>query len=66
MTGQQIRSDPAVMAGKPVIGGTRITVEYILQEVDAGRTVEQLLEAHPRLTCDGILAALRFVKEEQP
>jgi uncharacterized protein (DUF433 family) len=63
MTGQQITADPAVMMGKPVVEGTRITVEQILEELGAGNTIEQLLEAHPRLTRDGVLAALRFGAE---
>ena len=46
----QIKSDPAVMMGKPFIAGTRITVELILEKLAAGETVEQLLDAHPRLT----------------
>lgn len=45
-----IQSDPLIMMGKPVIAGTRITVELILEKLAAGETVEQLLEAHPRLT----------------
>lgn len=48
------------MTGKPVIAGTRITVELILDKLAAGETVEQLLQAHPRLTQDGIKAALAF------
>ena len=55
-----IRSDPAVLMGKPVVAGTRITVELILEKLAAGETFDQLLEAHPRLTTDGVLAALRF------
>ena len=60
---QAIRSDPEVMMGKPVVEGTRITVESILEELGAGRTIEQLLEAHPRLTREGVLAAVRFGAE---
>lgn len=63
VTTQGIQSDPAVMMGKPVVAGTRITVEQILGELGAGRSVEELLEAHPRLTREGILAALRFGAE---
>ncbi len=63
MTKQHIESDPAVMMGKPVVSGTRITVELILEELGAGTTIEQLLEAHPRLTREGVLAALRFGAE---
>jgi uncharacterized protein (DUF433 family) len=60
MASQGIHSDPNVMMGKPVVNGTRITVEYILEELGAGRTIEQLLDAYPRLTREGVLAALSF------
>jgi len=55
-----IVSDPAIMLGKPVIKGTRITVELILEKMGAGSTVEQLLEDYPHLTKESILAALQF------
>ena len=58
-----IVSNPAVMMGKPVIAGTRITVELILEKLAAGETVEQILEAHPRLTHDSVQAALAFAAE---
>ena len=51
------------MMGKPVIAGTRITVEMILENLAAGETTEQLLEAHPRLTRGAILAALDFAAQ---
>jgi uncharacterized protein (DUF433 family) len=60
MTEPLIVCDPAVMMGKPVVAGTRITVESILEKLAAGETFEQLLEAHPRLTRPAILAALDF------
>lgn len=60
MPQQRINSDPKVMMGKPVIGGTRITVELILDKLAAGETVEQILSAHPILTTDGIRAAITF------
>jgi uncharacterized protein (DUF433 family) len=63
MVTQGIRADPAVMMGKPVVEGTRVTVESILEELGAGQTIEQLLEAHPRLTREGVLAAVRFGAE---
>ncbi len=56
-------SDPAIMMGKPVIRGTRITVELILEKLAAGEPVEQILEAHPRLTRDAIHAALAFAAQ---
>lgn len=55
-----IVSDPSVMMGKPVIVGTRITVELILEKLAAGETVEQILDAHPRLTKEAIQEALAF------
>jgi uncharacterized protein (DUF433 family) len=63
MGAKLIVSDPAIMMGKPVVVGTRITVELILEKLAAGETVEQLLEAHPRLTREGIHAALAFAAE---
>jgi uncharacterized protein (DUF433 family) len=48
------------MMGKPVIAGTRITVELILEKLAAGETIEQMLAAHPRLTREAIQAALAF------
>lgn len=55
-----IQSNPSVMMGKPVIAGTRITVESILEKLAAGETVEQILKAHPRLTREAVQAALEF------
>ena len=55
-----IQSDPAVLMGKPVVAGTRVTVELILEKLAAGETMDQVLEAHPRLTDEGIYAVLRF------
>ncbi|MEI6126631.1 MAG: DUF433 domain-containing protein [Pseudomonadota bacterium] len=63
MNSKLIVSDPSTMMGKPVIAGTRITVEQILEKLAAGETVEQLLESRPRLTHDGIPAALSFAAE---
>lgn len=60
MAEKLIQSNPSVMMGKPVIAGTRITVELILEKLAAGETVEQILDAHPRLAKDAIQAALDF------
>ncbi len=49
--------------GKPVIAGTPITVELILEKLAAGETIEQVLEVHPYVTREAILAALTFAKE---
>lgn len=63
MTTRLIVSDPKVMMGKPVVIGTRITVELILEKLAMGETPEQLLDAHPRLTRPAISAALAFAAE---
>ncbi len=56
-------SDPAIMMGKPVIAGTRITVELILEKLAAGETVEDILAAHPRLTREAMQAAVPFAAQ---
>lgn len=60
MVYQFIESNPKIMMGKPVIKGTRITVELILEKLAAGETLEQILEAHPRVTKPAVQAALEF------
>ena len=55
-----IQSDPNIMMGRPVIAGTRITVELVLEKLASGESIEEILEAHPRLTREGILAAFEF------
>jgi len=60
---KQIEVNPKIMFGKPVIKGTRLTVELILDSLSHGESVENLLAAHPRLTIEGIYAALSFASE---
>jgi len=60
MTENLIEMNPAVMMGKPVIRGTRIPVEIILEKLAAGETEDDLLAAHPRLTRAAIRAALDY------
>lgn len=55
-----IESKANVMMGKPVIAGTRITVECILERLGAGETIEQIIAEHPRLTRETVLAAVEF------
>lgn len=49
--------------GKPVVQGTRITVELILEKLAAGESVDDLLVAYPRLSREGVQAALIYVAE---
>jgi len=63
MTQQTIISNPKIMMGKPVVSGTRITVELILEQLSTGASFESLLQSYPRLTREGIQAALNFARE---
>ncbi|MDR0311771.1 MAG: DUF433 domain-containing protein [Acidobacteriota bacterium] len=55
-----ITASPDILMGKPVVAGTRISVELILERLAAGETVAQLLDENPGLTMEGIQAALAF------
>ena len=55
-----ITTSPDILMGKPFISGTRISVELILEKLATGETIEQLLDAHPRLTLEGVKACLDF------
>ncbi|MBX7106125.1 MAG: DUF433 domain-containing protein [Gemmataceae bacterium] len=60
MDAPQIVSDPAVMMGKPVVAGTRITVELLLDKLAAGESAEQIQRAHPHLPPGAIRSALAY------
>jgi len=63
MQRELISSNPRIMMGKPVITGTRITVELILEKLAASESIEQILKEHPRLKREAIFAALNFASE---
>ena len=58
-----ISTDPKVMFGKPVIKGTRIPVDLILEKLALRESVEQLLKAYPKITKESIYACLSFASE---
>ncbi|MFN0013244.1 MAG: DUF433 domain-containing protein [Saprospiraceae bacterium] len=58
-----IETNPEILVGKPVIRGTRITVEQILEDLATGDTIEDLLAAYPRLKREHILAALEYAAQ---
>jgi uncharacterized protein (DUF433 family) len=58
----RIESSPDLMFGKPVIKGTRITVEHLLRKLSTGMTPQEILGDHPRLTLDDI----RSAREHEP
>ena len=63
MDNSLIQSNPQIMTGKPVIVGTRITVESILEKLGTGETPEQIIAAHPRLSRQAVLAAVVFAAQ---
>lgn len=60
---QYIEINPEIMLGKPVIKGTRITIELILDELGAGKSKQALVEAHLNLALYHIDAALQFASD---
>jgi uncharacterized protein (DUF433 family) len=58
-----IISDSKIMMGKPVVRGTRITVELILEKIAAGESIDQILKEHPKLTKEAIRAACAFAAD---
>lgn len=60
---QRIVADPKVMVGKPVIKGTRLTVELILNLLAHGATVEEILDEYDGLSRDDIQACLLFARD---
>ena len=62
-TTDRVTIDADVMQGKPVIRGTRITVDLLLRKLSEGATQADLLEAYPHLTGEDIRAALAYAAD---
>ena len=62
-TSNRIEVNPEIMLGKPVIRGTRVTVELLLRKLSEGASEEDLLEAYPHLTRDDIKAAIAYAAD---
>ncbi|MDO8282869.1 MAG: DUF433 domain-containing protein [Thermodesulfovibrionia bacterium] len=56
----RIVSDQKILLGKPVIKGTRITVELILKKLSEGMSIDDVLQAYPHLKKEDILAVLSY------
>ena len=63
MIHERIVINPTIMFGKPVIKGTRITVEHILRKLAGGMSVQEILEDHPHLTPDDVYAAAAYAAD---
>lgn len=57
---QRIATDPKIMLGKPVIRGTRLTVDYVLNMLAHGATMQEILEEYEGLTVEDIQSCLLF------
>jgi uncharacterized protein (DUF433 family) len=60
---ERITVDPKVLLGKPVIKGTRIAVEFILELLANSWTVEDILKNYPQLKREDVAAALKYAAE---
>ncbi|MBL8673124.1 MAG: DUF433 domain-containing protein [Alphaproteobacteria bacterium] len=63
MKHERIDVDPRIMMGKPVIRGTRITVEHVLRKLAAGLSAAEIIDDHPHLTGEDIRAAQAFAAD---
>lgn len=63
MSDQRITIDPEILLGKPVIKGTRLSVEFIVGLLAQGWTFEQIIENYPGLAREDILAALEYARD---
>ncbi|MBI2338240.1 DUF433 domain-containing protein [Candidatus Daviesbacteria bacterium] len=59
----QIISNPKILGGKPVIAGTRISVELILDKISAGMSEKEILQDYPHLTSKQIQTAVAYAKK---
>lgn len=58
---KRISLDPQICNGRPIITGTRITVQTILEFLGAGDSVEDILAEYPTLSREDVLASLRYL-----
>ena len=59
----RIAADPKVMVGKPVVKGTRLTVEFIIELLGNGWSIEDILDNYPGLTREDIGACLLYAHD---
>jgi uncharacterized protein (DUF433 family) len=62
----RIEVNPQIMFGKPVIKGSRVTVGLILRKLSGGKTIAQIITAHPHLTVEDVYAAVAFAATPSP
>ncbi|MEM6263187.1 MAG: DUF433 domain-containing protein [Bacteroidota bacterium] len=62
---ERIESNPHIVLGKPVIKGTRITVESILRKIAGGYSFDEVLEIHPHIKKEDIVATVVYVHQDE-
>jgi uncharacterized protein (DUF433 family) len=60
---EYITADPAILSGKPVIAGTRLSVEFILELIAEGWSEAEILRNYPGVTHEQILACVAYAKD---
>ena len=58
--------DPNILVGKPIIKGTRLAVEHVLDLLGEGMTAEEIMQEHTQLTKEDILACILFARKRYP
>ena len=58
----RISIDPAILAGKPIIRGTRIPVDLILEQLELGWSVDEVVAGYPRLEREDVLACIQYAR----
>lgn len=65
----RITFDPKILSGKPIIKGTRISVEFVLELLSSGMSVDDIIKEYPHLKKDDVLAAIDYaaktIKQEE-
>ena len=60
---ERVVLNPEILAGKPVVKGTRLSVEFILELLGNGVSMEEILEKYPRITKEDVLACVAYASE---
>ncbi len=63
MSNQYIDRNPDILMGKPIIKGTRISVELLMRKLASGYSIEALLKSYPHLKEEQVLAALNYAAD---
>lgn len=60
---ERIVCNPNILGGKPIIRGTRVSVQFLLELLSAGMSIPEILEEYPHLEREDILAAIRYAAQ---